>query len=326
MSPGLRLSAFAAAVALVFGLATLAGAALDPDVRERSDEHEEGSMGNETTHAQDTESQAHGAGAESHNAHGAGEPAGLAAAQVGYRLAPLTTIAEPSAEAPYRFKILDDNGRPVRAYDVTHERRMHLILVRRDFTEFQHLHPRQGADGTWETTADLSVAGTYRVFADFSTRGETLTLATDLFVPGDFHPAPLPEPARTASAGDGYEVKLAGGKARTGEPTPLRFRVFHDGEPVDSVEPYLGADGHLVALREHDQAFLHTHPEGEAGGSGPIEFDVSYPTPGRYRLYLQFKHEGEVRTAEFTQAVGKVGDVPANHGSGAGHGGPGHGH
>jgi hypothetical protein len=73
---------------------------------------------------------------------------------------------------------------------------------------------------------------------------------------------------------------------------------------VDAVEPYLGADGHLVALREHDQAFLHTHPEGEPGGPGPIEFGVEYPTAGRYRLFLQFKHAGEVHTAEFTQEVG----------------------
>jgi hypothetical protein len=69
------------------------------------------------------------------------------------------------------------------------------------------------------------------------------------------------------------------------------------------VEPYLGADGHLVVLREHDQAYLHTHPEGEPGGAGPITFGVEYPSAGRYRLYLQFRDAGEVRTASFTQEV-----------------------
>ena len=28
------------------------------------------------------------------------------------------------------------------------------------------------------------------------------------------------------------------------------------------MEPYLGAKGHLVALREGDLAYLHIHPEG----------------------------------------------------------------
>jgi hypothetical protein len=88
-----------------------------------------------------------------------------------------------------------------------------------------------------------------------------------------------------------------------GETTPARFVVSKDGRPIDRVQPYLDADGHLVALREHDQAFLHTHPEGEPGGSGPIEFGVEYPTAGNYRLFLQFRHAGEVRTAEFTQTA-----------------------
>ena len=63
-------------------------------------------------------------------------------------------------------------------------------------------------------------------------------------------------------------------------------------------EPYLGAGGHLVALREGDLAFLHVHPTGD----GP-DFEVEFPTPGRYRLFLQFKHEGRVHTAAFTREV-----------------------
>jgi hypothetical protein len=102
-----------------------------------------------------------------------------------------------------------------------------------------------------------------------------------------------------------------------GGTTPVRFTVTRDGRKLGSVEPYLGAGGHLVALREHDQAFLHTHPEGEPGGSGPISFGVEYPTPGRYRLFLQFKHRGEVRTAAFTQEVTTSADGgEAEHGDG----------
>ena len=60
-------------------------------------------------------------------------------------------------------------------------------------------------------------------------------------------------------------------------------------------EPYLGAGGHLVALREGDMAFLHVHPIGD-----DPRFEVDFPTPGRYRLFLQFQHEGRVHTAAFT--------------------------
>jgi hypothetical protein len=54
-----------------------------------------------------------------------------------------------------------------------------------------------------------------------------------------------------------------------------------------------------VALREGDLAFLHVHPVDGLG------FMATFPSPGRYRLFLQFEHEGEVRTAAFTQAVGR---------------------
>ena len=74
-------------------------------------------------------------------------------------------------------------------------------------------------------------------------------------------------------------------------------------EPV-AVEPYLGAGGHLVALREGDLAYLHVHPTG-GPGSGPVSFMTEFPTEGRYRLFLQFKHEGKVHTAAFTRDVGQ---------------------
>ena len=64
------------------------------------------------------------------------------------------------------------------------------------------------------------------------------------------------------------------------------------------VEPYLGAGGHLVALREGDLAFLHVHPMGDG-----VRFAATFPTPGSYRLFLQFKHEGRVQTVAFTQEV-----------------------
>lgn len=88
-----------------------------------------------------------------------------------------------------------------------------------------------------------------------------------------------------------------------GEPTTLEFAVEKDGRPVDGLQPYLGADGHLVALREGDLAFLHVHPEEEHGAPNEIVFEAEFPTPGRYRLYLQFKYDDVVRTAEFTVVV-----------------------
>ena len=41
----------------------------------------------------------------------------------------------------------------------------------------------------------------------------------------------------------------------------LTLTVTKDGQPVTDLQPYLGAYGHLVALRAGDLAYLHVHPE-----------------------------------------------------------------
>ena len=295
MSAPLRIAGFAAILVLAFALAALAGDAIDPET-EGADEtapsggHESGSAGG------------HGAGQEGSPSGGRGDaPAvrGLAVADAGLRLVVADPELRPGRRERVEFTIVDASGAPVRDFDVAHEQRMHLIVVRRDLTGFQHLHPTQAADGSWTAPVTLPDAGSYRVFADFTRAGEAHTLASDLRVDGSAELAPLPDPATTAVSDGGYDVRLAAGAARAGEEARLRFTITRDGAPVRT-EPYLGAGGHLVVLREGDLGFLHVHPSGDA-----VEFAATCPSPGRSRLFLQFKHEGRVQTAAFTQVVGR---------------------
>jgi hypothetical protein len=203
-----------------------------------------------------------------------------------------------AAETDLRFRIAGEDGRAVTDFEVEHERPMHLIVVRRDLTGFQHLHPKMGEGGVWSTPITLPDPGSYRVFADFNRAGEDLTLGGDLFVDGKADYAPLPHQATETETDSGYDVGVEGLAPRAGE---LKFNVVRDGRPV-RVEPYLGAGGHLVALREGDLAFLHVHPSGGPNRDG-IRFETEFPTAGSYRLFLQFKHAGEIHTAAFTREV-----------------------
>ena len=87
--------------------------------------------------------------------------------------------------------------------------------------------------------------------------------------------------------------------------------MSQDGKPVTDLQPYLGAYGHLVALRAGDLAYLHVHPDGTPGDGktkpGPeVVFYAAVPSDGTYHLYLDFKHDGVVRTAAFTVRTGKA--------------------
>jgi len=280
VNPVLKLGAFALALALIFGAAAFAGAAVGPD---RSGEKRV------ETHVTD---------------HAAGAPApatvrGLAVSDAGLTLALEDTTFDRGRPGELRFSIRGAGGTAVRDFEVEHEKRMHLIVVRRDGRGFQHLHPALDSEGTWSVPLTLPEPGTYRVFADFKHDGEARTLAADLTVDGTARYRPLPAPPVTADAGHGYAVRLNAGGVHAGREVGLDFSVTRDGRAVET-EPYLGARGHLVALREGDLAFLHVHPDEDA-----LAFRAEFPSGGRYRLYLQFKHEGRVHTAAFTQEVSR---------------------
>ncbi len=228
---------------------------------------------------------------------------GLAVAENGLRLVIDTSSFARGRTDELRFRIVGGEGRTVRDFDVEHTKRMHLIVVRRDLTGFQHLHPTESADGEWRVPLRLGAAGSYRVFADFSHGGQQVTLASDLDVDGAYDHQPLPAATTSAFAGGGYTVRLDPPRAVAGHEASLRFTVVRDGRPV-KVEQYLGADGHLVALRQGDLAFLHVHPV-ERGNAAErtISFNADLPTAGRYRLFLQFKVDGRVHTAAYTLGV-----------------------
>jgi hypothetical protein len=288
MSPAAKLAGFATALAVLFGAGAAAGGLIDADPPGGS--ASAGPAG-------------HGmGGSESGDAMApASMVRGLSVADRGVRLVVEDAELRRGRTEQLRFRIVDDGGRAVRDFDVEHTKRMHLIVARRDLGTFQHLHPEMGADGTWTTPLRLADAGSYRVFADFSRDGTPITLAGDLRVDGDAALEPLPAPATTAKSDGGYDVRLDSGASSAGRESELRFTVTKDARPVE-VEPYLGADGHLVALRDGDLAFLHVHPT-DHGDRGSIGFESTFPTTGRYRLFLQFKHEGRVQTVAFTQEV-----------------------
>jgi hypothetical protein len=204
-------------------------------------------------------------------------PAGLAVEQDGYRLVQERDAYVAGRAAPYVFRIVGPDGEVVRDFDVEHERRLHLIVVGREpDAPFLHLHPRQRGDGAWSVPLKLPWAGSYRVFADFTTGGERRTLAIDVVGTGG--------PLAHAWWDSIYVVELREQGDR------LSFHVRGDTGPVKT-QPYLGAGGHLVVLRDGDLAYIHAHAEEDE-----LAFDVPFPSEGRYRLYLQFKVGGTVVT------------------------------
>ncbi|MFL5841565.1 MAG: hypothetical protein ACJ77Z_14045 [Thermoleophilaceae bacterium] len=277
MTVAARLAGFMAVLLGVFGLATLAGGAVDPPKRGIATCQLEPRM------------------------DAMAEPMGVASEQNGYRIVPVDTTLAAGSERILRFRIVDTNGRAVRGFCDEHGARLHLIIVSRDLSDYHHLHPRLASDGTWSIPVRLREPGGYRAFADFKTKRASAVLGTDIFAPGELRPRPLPHASRMQRV-DGYTVRMDGDRARAGGTTDLHFSVWRDGREVKDLQPYLGARGHLVALREGDLAYLHVHPE-PGLADGAAKFWVAAPSTGTFRMFLDFQVDGVVHTAAFTVVV-----------------------
>ena len=93
--------------------------------------------------------------------HGMGhETLGLSVTQDDSTLAPATFAATARRPQLLRFRVVVRDGAALRSgYEIEAQRRLHLIVVRRDLTGYQHLHPTMSSDGTWSVPVKVAAPG-----------------------------------------------------------------------------------------------------------------------------------------------------------------------
>jgi hypothetical protein len=143
-----------------------------------------------------------------------------------------------------------------------------------------------------------------------------------------------------APMGDGLTLTWEGrGPFAAGADTTLRFTLRDSAGRVADVEPYMGMGAHAMVMREDGQVFVHLHPMGtismaaqrrllrrERGDTalhgeaqpadsadhashaavtypGTLGFPFAFPKPGAYRVWVQLRQGGRVRTAAFAAQV-----------------------
>ena len=145
-----------------------------------------------------------------------------------------------------------------------------------------------------------------------------------------------------AVLGDGKTIEWtdAGKPIAAGKPASLRFSVRNSDGTPSQLEPYMGMAGHAVVKKNDGSVFVHLHPMGTismasqmafsmrqpgdtikgllgkrlaaaemnamehaAPVSGAVSFPYAFPSAGNYRVWVQVKLDGKIRTAAFDARV-----------------------
>ena len=251
---------------------------------------------------------------------------------------------EAGKAAAWTIQIRDEkSGGVLKDFAIAHEKLLHLIVVSKELSQFTHLHPAYKGNGIFEIKAALPRPGTYKLFADYTPKNGKQQIAQyEVEVAGQ---NPLPRQAKLVpvtargswflssalahneseapqSDAAKYQVALMPMPSTlvAGKGASLHFQVRDmKGKPIQDLQPYLGAMGHLVIISRDASEFLHAHPmsgghdqHGAQDGHGAhsastpksdVLFHTNFSTAGIYKAWAQFRHQNKIITAPFVLKV-----------------------
>jgi len=238
--------------------------------------------------------------ADTHEGHGKAAPHGPGAYKAAFTFA---SEAKAGESAALTIEIEDDKGNPVNDFERNHEKLLHLIIVNHDLSYFSHIHPDYKGEGKFTVNTTFPAGGQYKVFADFVPKGGTgATISEWVEVAGEEgEHAALEADAELVKETAGKQIELALSAAEPNEEVTLTFNLRDalTGEGIDTLEPYLGAVGHVVILSSDAEQYIHVHPVDEKSTGPEARFATTFPDSGLYKIWGQFQHNGELLTVPF---------------------------
>jgi hypothetical protein len=219
---------------------------------------------------------------------------------------------QPKRRARVEFLVRNPRtGAVVQRFESVHERLFHLFVVSRTLDYFAHVHPALRSSGALDVDITVPRAGAYDLIADFVPEGGAPQLVQRAVVtagfPGPLTRAATPAPDLSDKIDGSIRVHLTAPDPRARREQLLTFELFDaaTGAPVRDVEPYLGANGHLLVVSSDFASVFHSHPVAEVSSPrGPtVVFQALFPAAGTYRMWAQFQRAGRISTVPFTVAI-----------------------
>ena len=208
----------------------------------------------------------------------------------------------PNQPAILQFFVRDPwKDQPVPHFNVVHERLFHAFVVSQDLQFFEHGHPSLVSDGIFQYPITFPKPGMFRVLGDFYPEGGTPQLTTQtVFVPGE-PPAPA-RLERDYSTKTSVNLQVSMTTIPDHPTATNRTQIRLTLDSAAGLEKYLGVWAHMLAASDDLIDMMHEHPFFADGGP-QIEFEVVFPRPRTYRIWVQLQRLGVVNTVFFDVPV-----------------------
>lgn len=206
-----------------------------------------------------------------------------------------------------QMHIQNNQGKPIENFDLTHEKKLHLIVVSKDLSYFNHIHPDYKEKGLFDITTQFPTGGDYKLFADFVPSGSSVMTKSEwVKVEGEaVKPIPIQPDSNLTKVVEGKEVSLVFNELAANKEIMLTFTIKDEKikKPITNLQQYLGAVGHVVTLTENAEQYLHVHPMEEKATGPEAKFMTTFPKSGVYKIWGQFQHENKVFVVPFVVRV-----------------------
>lgn len=221
----------------------------------------------------------------------------LVAGQETIVLAKLNTIKDPAVVTA------DD-------LETVHTEKFHLLVIDPTLTDYQHIHPHATyTPGLFRFAFTPKLSG-YRAWADVTPKatGKQEFAMADL---GAHRAGAIDKTPNSEATVERYRFSLSFDKApQVGEASMGTLRIADSrGNPVQNLQPVMGAFAHIVGFHEDFRTVMHTHPMGDeptgdhVRGGPELMFHFEPQKAGFVKLFAQVKIGGQDIYAPFGVVV-----------------------
>jgi len=188
--------------------------------------------------------------------------------------------------------------------ETVHEQKAHLIIVSEDLEYFNHVHPTKFNNGEYSLQINLPYGGSYKLFIEYKPKdGKKITDGFDIEAEGIEKPKMVFKKEKLSFDHKDISVRLQGAsEIYSGSELQLPILILKDGKKISSgkLDNYLGEKAHAIMIGFNDMELIHVHP---MVTNDTLYLHSNFDNSGIYRLWVQFKIDGLLYTADFVLNV-----------------------